>query len=331
MQASSKNYINLIVALSFGMAWAFFWAIDRTLAYVLFGTACFFLVLFFYNRLATTDESGRYQKSTHHLSKNKRSPAQSQESINTTTPPFSIPTFENLKGKAIVWGVTLAIIGAAFLYSVFSSENDQPVWGASEAFNLAEQFYSEQQYDSAYYHYKYATINDPEMDEAWIGLGNTHYMRSRFDSALYFYETATRADEDAFQPKYSVAWWYYAQQQYQQSIDKISAFQEDFEEHADLWQLLGDDYYELGKYQEALPNYEKAYELGNRNRWLCHVMAYLYDKNEKTARAIELYKEALTFDDDLIEIHTRLGELLPGSEGEPYRIRAAELKLSQGK
>jgi tetratricopeptide (TPR) repeat protein len=331
MQASPKNYLNLIAALSFGMAWAFLWAIDRTLAYVLFGSACFFLVLFFYNRLGITEEAGRYQKTAPHFSKSKRSSAQPQEASKTTTPPFSIPAFENLKGKAIVWGVILAIIGFAFLLSVFSSGDDQPIWGATEAFNLAEQFYAEQQYDSAYYHYKYATVNDPEMDEAWIGLGNTHYMRSRFDSALYFYETATRADEDAFQPKYSVAWWYYAQQQYQQSIDKISVFKEDFEEHADLWQLLGDNYYELGKYEEALPGYEKAYELGNRSLWLCHVMAYLHDKNKNTGRAIELYKETLTYQDDLIEIHERLGELLPGNEGEPYRIKAAELKLSQGK
>ncbi|NBP68142.1 MAG: tetratricopeptide repeat protein [Cytophagia bacterium] len=331
MQASSKNYLNLIAALSFGIAWAFLWAIDRTLAYVLFGSACFFLALFFYNRLATTEEGGRYQKSVPNPGRNKRSADQSQESANTTPPPFSIPTFENLKGKAIVWGVTLAIIGAFFLYSIGTSGDDEPIWGASDAFNLAEQFYSEQQYDSAYYHYKYATVNDPEMDEAWIGLGNTHYMRSRFDSALYFYEAATRADEDAFQPKYSVAWWYYAQQQYQQSIDKISVFKEDFEEHADLWQLLGDDYYELNKYPEALPNYEKAYELGNRSLWLCHVMAYLHDKDKNTVRAIELYKEALTYQDDVIEIHERLGELLPGSEGEPYRIKAAELKLIQGK
>jgi tetratricopeptide (TPR) repeat protein len=332
MQASSRNYLNLIAAIGFGVAWAFFWALDRTLAYVLFGAACFFLALFVYNRFATADEHSRHYNRSE-TQQQKYSPPTIRTPKSSTQPgaPASMPSMESLKGMAVIIIVISATaLGAAFFYFIWSAADVQDELLPYDAYNKAEEFYALQQYDSAYYYYKYACNHDEYLDEAWLGLGNTHYMQMRYDSALYFYERAAQADTEAFQPKYSIAWWYYARQQYQQSIDKISEFEADFQEQGDLWQLLGDDYYELGKHDEALPNYEKAYAIGNRGRWLCHVMAYLYDKKGDIQTAIRLYKEALTYDENVLEIYNRLGELLPGNEGESYRIRAAELQLSKG-
>ncbi len=335
MKAPSKNYLNLILALGFGIAWAFFWALDRTLAYVLFGGACFFLVLFFYNRFASTDEhSGNYDKSGSHQSHQYQSGTSVRSSKTQRKPvaPGCTPSIQDLKGMArTVVIVTLTVLGAAFFYFIWNTSDSQQNVYPYEAYTRAEEFYALKQYDSAFYYYRYACNNDEALDEAWLGLGNTHYMRLQYDSALYFYKKASAVDEEAFQPKYSIAWWYYARQQYQRSIDEISLFQDDYAQQADLWQLLGDNYYELSQYDEALVNYEQAYALGNRSRWLCHVMAYLYDKKADVQRAIPLYQEALTFDNELVEIHTRLGELLPGTEGESYRRRAAELQLSKGR
>jgi lipopolysaccharide biosynthesis regulator YciM len=333
MKAPSKNYINLILALGFGIVWAFFWALDRTLAYVLFGGMCFFFVLFFYNRFASTDvHSGNYDRSGSRQSYQSRASLKSNKSQPKPIAPGSTPSIESLKGIAFkVVVITLTVLGAAFFYFIWNISNSQPDLYPYDAYSKAEEFYALKQYDSAYFYYRYACNNDEALDEAWLGLGNTHYMQLQYDSALYFYKKASEADDEAFQPKYSIAWWYYARQQYQQSIDEISLFQTDYAQQADLWQLLGDNYYELGKYDEALPNYEQAYAIGSRSRWLCHVMAYLYDKRGDMQKAVELYKEALTFDNDLVEIHTRLGELLLGTEGESYRRRAAELQLSKGK
>lgn len=333
MKAPSKNYLNLILGLGFGIAWAFFWALDRTLAYVLFGGMCFFLILFFYNRFASTDEhSGHYDKSGSHQSHQPQPLIKTSKAEHKAEAQGSIPSMASLKGMArTIVVITLTVLGAAFFYFIWNTSNNQQNLYPYDAYTKAEEFYTLQQYDSAYYYYKYACNNDEALDEAWLGLGNTHYMKLQYDSALYFYKKASEVDEEAFQPKYSIAWWYYARQQYQQSIDEISLFQTDYAQQADLWQLLGDNYYELGKYDEALPNYEQAYTIGNRSRWLCHVMAYLYDKRGDIQKAVELYKEALTFDNDLMEIHNRLGELLPGTEGEAYRLRAAELQLSKGR
>ncbi|GCC51411.1 hypothetical protein SanaruYs_16360 [Chryseotalea sanaruensis] len=333
MSSPSRNFLYLILAIGSGIVWAFSWAIDTTLAYVLFGISCFFLTLFFYNRFAVIDEhSGNYDKSGSHLFKHGEESFRSGKTSQKAVPKSTVKSIENLKNLTVMVPViTLIILGVAFFYFIWNTTSSQQDLYPYDAYTKAEEFYTMQQYDSAYYYYKYASDNDEYLDEALLGLGNTHYMQFRYDSALYFYEKATQADAKAFQPKYSIAWWYFAQDQFQQSIDKLRELEYDYAQQGDLWQLLGDNYYELGNHDEALPNYERAYEIGNRSRWLCHVMAFLYDKKGDIKIAISLYKEALTFDDTIIEIYIRLGELQPGNEGDSYRTRAAELQLSNGR
>jgi hypothetical protein len=53
-------------------------------------------------------------------------------------------------------------------------------------------------------------------------------------------------------------------------------------------------------------------------------MAYIYDTQGKTADAIKFYKEAIELDESRVEIYSRLGELLPGEEGNAYRTKALE-------
>jgi Na+/H+ antiporter NhaD/arsenite permease-like protein len=55
-QNFSKNSINLILAMVFGVVWAFFWAVDQMVTYLLFGLAVFFVALYFYNRKIEADE-----------------------------------------------------------------------------------------------------------------------------------------------------------------------------------------------------------------------------------------------------------------------------------
>ena len=42
--------------------------------------------------------------------------------------------------------------------------------------------------------------------------------------------------------------------------------------------------------------------------------------------AIDLYKEALSYDSTVVDIYTRLGELLPNEDGNYYRTQAVKLK-----
>lgn len=63
-QQKNSNYINLLISLLLGILWAFFWAVDGALAYVLFGGAVFFLILFFFNQqLKKVSPNGQRYKS----------------------------------------------------------------------------------------------------------------------------------------------------------------------------------------------------------------------------------------------------------------------------
>jgi hypothetical protein len=58
-------------------------------------------------------------------------------------------------------------------------------------------------------------------------------------------------------------------------------------------------------------------------------MGFLHENKQDTQRAIELYKEALNYegyDDTVADIYKRLGQLIPGDEGNVYRVKAIELQ-----
>jgi hypothetical protein len=52
-------------------------------------------------------------------------------------------------------------------------------------------------------------------------------------------------------------------------------------------------------------------------------MAYIYDTKSQAQKAIPLYKEAISMDTTRTDIYRRLGELVPGEEGNLYRQKAA--------
>ena len=54
-------------------------------------------------------------------------------------------------------------------------------------------------------------------------------------------------------------------------------------------------------------------------------MAYVYETKGNNDKAIQLYKETLEYDDTIADVYSRLGTLIPGSEGDAYRTKAAEL------
>jgi tetratricopeptide (TPR) repeat protein len=81
------------------------------------------------------------------------------------------------------------------------------------------------------------------------------------------------------------------------------------ESDGDAYLIAGDCYYFLKKYDEALPQYEKAYALGERSKELSYIMGYIYDVQQNYDKAIPQYQEALSYGADQ-DISNRLGELL---------------------
>lgn len=327
---SPANYANLFIALGFGIAWALFWAVDTTLAYVLFGGTCFFLALFFYNlATASNPDGGHYQRDERHHRKSDQilRPQPKRESTAQST---SQDSWNVKKINRTVVSVVIFVIG---LVIILNKVGD---WiGGDDSvnqylyYNQAEEFYSAAQYDSAYFYYKAALSQDDQMQEAILGLGNTLYMQSKVDSALWYYEKALTINPEYTQARYNVGWWYYDQKEYRQSISELKTLVVQDPSQLGAMQLVGDNFYALNEYDSAIRWYEGAYTNGARSRWLCHVMAYIYDTKNQMDQAIPLYKEAIQYDSTMVDIYVRLGELLPNQEGEVYRYKAAELKVNQ--
>lgn len=327
---SSTNYVNLFIAFGFGIVWAFFWAIDTLLAYILFGGACFFLVLFFYN-LATlrgTDE-GQYQRDERHHRKSDQTLRPQPRAIPSSAPSF--PDSDKVKkiNRTVIVVIVFVVGLVIFLNNIGDFIEGESIADQYQHYNQAEQFYAATEYDSAYHYYKAALALDGQMVEALVGLGNTVYMQSKVDSARWYYEQALTINPEYSQARYNVGWWYYDQKEYRQSISELKALVIQDPTQFGAMQLVGDNFYALIEYDSAIRWYEGAYTNGVRSRWLCHVMAYIYDTKNQLDQAIPLYKEAIQYDSSMVDIYVRLGELLPSEEGEVYRYKAAQLRLNQ--
>lgn len=324
-KTAATNYLNLLIAFAFGTVWAVFWAVDTLLAYVLFGAACFFFVLFFYNLATSRQNSGdTFRQQEPRRSYVGRPPQ------HATVSSGSDAAKRQKAGQTIF--ILLAFVVGLFIFfnkiGDFFGE-DAATEYPGESFQQGEQFYSAAQYDSAYFYFRKAWQEDPQQTDALVGLGNTLYMQSQVDSALWYYEKAHEENPTHIQAQYNIGWWYYDQKQFRQSISELKTLVEQDPMQMGARQLVGDNFYSLNEYDSAIQWYEGAYNQGARSRWLCHVMAYIYDTQNRLDQAIPLYKEAIQYDSTVVDLYVRLGELLPNEEGEVYRYKAAQLKINQ--
>ena len=153
-------------------------------------------------------------------------------------------------------------------------------------------------------------------------MGNTAWNMHKLDSAVMMYEQVllkNPANEDARMNKARI---YFDQKNYRAAETELTTLLNQNASNLDAMQLLGDVYYDQEKYTEALNWYERAYSSGQRNNWICYVMGYLYEVKNDNSRAISLYKEALQYDSTVADIYKRLGDLIPGKDGDIYRQRA---------
>jgi len=118
---------------------------------------------------------------------------------------------------------------------------------------------------------------------------------------------------------------FYFQKNYDQSIPLLKGLLANDPTHNEALQLLGDSFYNKQQYDSALVWYDKAYSTGFRNTYLCYLMAYVYETKGNNNKAIQLYKETLEYDDTIVDVYSRLGTLIPGSEGDAYITKAAEI------
>ena len=51
-------------------------------------------------------------------------------------------------------------------------------------------------------------------------------------------------------------------------------------------------------------------------------MAYIYDVQGNQEQAISFYQESLQYDTTMTDVYKQLGELIPGEQGNYYRVKA---------
>jgi Tfp pilus assembly protein PilF len=300
-------------------ALAFTWSIDASFVYLFLGAAVFLIFLGFWTwprRPRTSRFNQPYTQST------ERERPREQADDRTTRPSSAAP--ETQKTAKVVVTIVVVFSFAIFLFIFLgaflrTNNESQP----SDYFVAAEQYYATEQYDSAYVNYKLALSENPDHADALLGLGNTFSQQDNPDSALVFYDRALAVNPDMDAARYNKGWVEYNRKRYSEAERELTALIEKNPSYLDAMQLLGNVFYDQNRYDEALRWYEQAYTAGLRGNWICHVMGFLYQNKGDNTRAIALYKEALTYDSTVLDIYKRLGEIVPGDEGESYRRRGA--------
>jgi tetratricopeptide (TPR) repeat protein len=157
------------------------------------------------------------------------------------------------------------------------------------------------------------------------GYGNVFLSQEEYDSALNYYDRAINEDPNYDDARYNRAMVWYNKKRYDQALREAKGILEYNPGYYDAALLIGDGYYSQNKNDSAIYWYEQGYDNGLRSASLCHVMAYLYDVQNNTRKAIPFYKEALSYDSSRIEVYTRLAELVP-AEQEKYKALANKYK-----
>lgn len=309
------------------------WSLDDSFVYTSLGAAVFFFFLAYSNR--TRQNQGTYQKGSRSYREEKDiftkffDSLKNQQRPHAARPQNANRQQENSRRFAML---VMLFIGGIFLVivlSVFFAEGTTSDYADSgDLFNKAEQARYSGNYDSAEYYYRKVLLEDPQHLDALNGIGIVSLNRQSYDQAGREFDDALRIDPDYKYARYNKALTLYYQKNYRRSLGEVFDLLDRSPEYFDAMQLAGDNYYDQQRYDSAKYWYDQGYTNGVRNAWICHVLGYLYDRENKTARAIELYKEAVSFDESKVDVYERLGELLPGKEGDIYRAKAAQLKSS---
>jgi tetratricopeptide (TPR) repeat protein len=323
----AKLYISLSVFFLFLLA--LLWSVDASLIYLFTGACIFFL----YKGLATVGLRWRNDNTFARSSNESNRDADLAHELNTIFKEQSHAEFTETQqrpnkphqGALVIASVIFLFILVVFI-GIFSGGDSD----ADEAFvQQADIFYNTGNYDSAQLYYRKALAANPDHIQALLGYGNGCMVKEQYDSAIFMYDKIIAVDRDFDEAHYQKGLVLYYQKNYDQAIVEMTDLISRDPSHSEAMQVIGDCYYNMKRYDMALRWYDQAYANGLRNRYLCHLMGFIYETNGDKQKAIQLYKEALAYDDSVLDIYMRLGALLPDEPGKVYRDKAKELEVAQ--
>jgi tetratricopeptide (TPR) repeat protein len=313
----------LVAAIIFLFAFALLWSVDASFRYLGIGGFAFCIAQYLLIR---------WERREVH-----RNPYQRAERPKSANADSFIRSFKKLLGntrrvnpKTLVGVFISSTFFLMFFFIVLGIifGDESAVFSDEEL--VARDYYYAGKYDSALYHYKQALHEEPDNPYILVETGNCYLYLKRYDSALWHYDRALELDPENLNATHNRGLVFYQQQKYRDAIHEARKVLVENPSHLDALLLAGDSYYTQTLYDSALVFYQDAYNLGYRSAILTHIMAYINDVKGNTPQAIALYRETLEQDDSITDIYVRLGELLPGEEGQVYRTRAVQLQQGSG-
>jgi tetratricopeptide (TPR) repeat protein len=317
---AGKRRAWLIVFVASLFTLAVFWAIDRSILYILMGFSAFSLYMVLQNRRLKKDQpnfGSRYQQPY----ANKPSFWDGLGNLFNSDQTKSNPA-ANIRIVRVVLAVFVGVIFFSILVPIMLSDGSSE--RATENLQKARDLYNAGAYDSSAYFYRSAIDHDPENADLYLERGNAFLNSNRYDSAWLDYNQAIRLRPDFKEAFYNLGLIHFNRKQYRDGINTVKKALASDPEYSNAMALIGDCFYNSSQLDSALIWYEGAYARGYVNAELTHLMAYIYDTRSETQRAISFYQETLSYDSTRTEIYSRLGELLPGKEGNIYRQKAAQ-------
>jgi tetratricopeptide (TPR) repeat protein len=332
-----KSKIYFAIAGAFLLLMGLVWSLDSFFVYITLGSSIFFFFLAFRNRRVAPVEQRRYydrpRPQTNPNPQTQPGPAQPNSSSQTSSAFNALwealkqnaskqsgPAPSNQSKATVI--VTLGFIFFVFtiiIVSVIFSDSTSIDYGADYYYQTGENFLWEHQYDSAKIYYRRALSIEPEYAEALNGYGNALMGLNNYDSALIMMNKALDVNPDYDYAMYSKALVYFYKQNYKQSRRELFSLMENTPDYYDAMVLTGDDYYVEQRNDSAFYWYQKAYDNGVRSAGLSRVLAEIHDSKSNRDKAIDLYKESLSYDSTNTGIYDRLSELLPNRDGEVFR------------
>lgn len=220
----------------------------------------------------------------------------------SATGDFTIPVNDNAtkirRTLVVVAVVVFGIFFLLFLIGLFAGDDE----GSSS-----------ETYDVIANDYRDALRENPNDVDALTNVGNQFFENQQYDSAHFYYDRVIQLDSKNAAALYNKGLIYYNQQEYEKSIDFLKRCIDANPDYTDAYLIMGHDYYDRQLQDQSLEWYSKAYDKGMKNAFLSHVLAYLYDNKGNTVKAIPLYKEAVELDSSRYDVYTRLAELEPAN------------------
>lgn len=324
--SAAKRKAWLIVFVASVFALAVFWAIDRSILYILTGCTAFSLYMVLRNLNIKKDQSAfgsrdqdqyQYQQSYG----NQRSFWDEVRSFFNRSTVKSNPA-STTRVVQIVLVVFVGLIFLSILVPIMLSDGSAET--AAEDLQRARDLYNAGSYDSSAYLFRTAIERDPENADLYLERGNAFLNNNQYDSAWIDYSQAIAINPNYKEAFYNRGLINFNRKQYRDGINQVKNALVIDPEYQEAMLLIGDCFYNSSLQDSAMVWYEAAYSRGYRSAALSHMMASICDTKGQTQRAVTLYQEALSYDTTRTEIYSRLGELMPGEEGNAYRQKAAQ-------